>query len=87
MSRELPTFRPHNQTLLETPIPSVSNQDPFSSQADSFSTIQYDPNPLSGAGMPATSEVVLSPEQLRVLQMVRERQSVFFTGSAGLSRS
>ena len=43
--------------------------------------------PISSDASPAvhdgSRQVVLSPEQNKVLQMVRQRQNVFFTGSAG----
>lgn len=43
----------------------------------------HEPN----SGVSANSSIVLSPEQKKVLQMVREGRNVFFTGSAGLHSS
>jgi ATP-dependent DNA helicase PIF1 len=41
------------------------------------------PDPSKEGASPLNGEVVLSPEQKRVLRMVKDGKTVFFTGSAG----
>lgn len=61
--------------LVDSPITTATNK-PSSSQAGTS------PTPITGE-----PEIILSPEQIHVLNLVKSGKNVFFTGSAGRFRS